>query len=320
MRVVDLHPEDLLEKDAQGSLEDGERTRLDAHLAHCAACRMEVQLRADFARELEADVPLERGVGLGIDPVPVVPVVPSPRESIIVLRGPRRRAHRAVWLLAAAALLVGGAAAAAMGLSEGRWPALQAVLTAPASPASVVNAPSPAGAKHRGAVPVADLAELAPMAPTAEPVVTVVAAPAAPARPAHVVNVAAPTAVVGPAELFETASEARRRADYGRVLDLDRELEARYPTSREAQVSRAIVGRLLLDRGDPAGALARFDAYLSAGAGELGEEAMVGRATALDRLGKTDEATRAWTALVASFPDSPYAARVRARLESSNGR
>ena len=85
-------------------------------------------------------------------------------------------------------------------------------------------------------------------------------------------------------------------------------------------MSRAIVGRLLLDRGDPAGALARFDSYLAAGGGDLGEEAMVGRATALDRLGKTDEATGAWSALVAAFPVSPYAARARARLENSSGR
>lgn len=316
MTVVDLHPEDLLEKDAQGSLDAGERARLEAHLVHCVACRMERQLRADFAGELEAEVPLERIVGLGIEQMPETP---PPRESITMLRGPRRRRHRAVWLLAAAALLVAGAAAAAMGLGEGRWPALGGAPTAPveANPPAAVTAKT-----HRSAVPVVDVPEPAPAAPVvAETAAPIGAATArvVPLRPQRAAT-AAPATVIGPAELFDTATEARRRSDYGRALDLDRELEQRYPTSTEAQASRAIVGRLLLDRGDPAGALAKFDAYLAAGSGGLGEEALVGRATALNRLGKTDEAARAWGALVAAFPDSPYAARARARLESSNGR
>jgi TolA-binding protein len=311
MTVVDLHPEDLLEKEARGSLEASERTRLDAHIAHCKACRMERQLRADFAEELEADVALERVIGLGIERASLVPPA---RESIVVLRAPRRRRHRAVWLLAAAALLVGGAAAAAIGIREGRW---ATPVAAPAAPAPE-SAPDPAHATaHRSAAPV-DVAESEPVVATSEPVVAVTAPPVAAPRPAHTVSVAAP--VVGPAELFDTASDARRRGDYGRVLDVDRELEQRYPTSREAQVCRAIVGRLLLDRGDPAGAIAKFDSYLASGAGDLGEEAMAGRAMALDRLGKSDDASRAWAALAAAFPNSAYAARARARLESSNGR
>jgi len=156
------------------------------------------------------------------------------------------------------------------------------------------------------------------IAPSADSIAPeAIAAP--PPPPVHASPAAAAT-VIGPAELFDQANDARRRGDYGRVLDLDGQLEHRYPTSREAQVSRQIVGRLLLDRGDPTGALARFDSYLAAGAGDLAEEAMVGRATALDRLGRSDEATRAWSAVAAAFPDSPYAARARARLESPNGR
>lgn len=316
MTVVDLHPEDLLEKDAQGSLEAGERTRLEAHLAHCSACRMERQLRLDFAAELEAEIPLDRIVGLGVESIPVVP---QGRESMMVLRARRPRRHRVVWLLAAAALLVGGVAAAAMGMSETRWSSLRGVL---ATPASGVAPAAPVPAKgHGSAVAVADVPEPAPVAAAAEPVTETLNVPAVAPRPApRAAVVATPAPVVGPSELFDAATEARRRGDYGHVLDLDGQLETRYPTSREAQVSRAIVGRLLLDRGDPAGALARFDSYLAAGAGELGEEAMVGRATALDRLGRTDEATRGWAAMVAAFPGSPYAARARARLETANGR
>ena len=314
MSVVDLHPEDLLEKDAQGSLEAAERARLEAHLAHCTACRMERQLRADFADELEAEMPLDRVVGLGIEQAPLV--VPAPRESLIVARGPRRRRHRAVWLLAAAVLLIGGAAAAAMGLNETRWAPFRA---APAVAAQVLPPAAATHPKTHGiAPPKVDVPEPEPVALTSEAIV-----PAATAAlrqpPVHASPVAA-ASVIGPAELFDEATDARRHGDYGRVLDLDGELEHRYPTSREAQVSRQIIGRLLLDRGNPTGALARFDSYLAAGAGDLAEEAMVGRATALDRLGRSDEATHAWSAVAAAFPDSPYAARARARLESSNGR
>lgn len=312
MTVVDLHPEDLLEKDAQGSLEAGERTRLEAHLAHCVACRMERQLRVDFAGELAEEIPLDRVVGLGIEAA----VAPPPRDSIVVLRGTRRHRHRAVWLLAAAVLLVGGAAAAAMGLGETRWAIRSATTSAPAE----ASPPVATHAKVHAAAAPAEVREPEGVASSAEAIVVPVTPPlAAPPRP-RVASVATAAPVVGPAELFEAASEARRRADYGSVLDIDRDLEQRYPTSREAQVSREIVGRLLLDRADPAGALAKFTAYLSAGGGDLGEEAMVGRATALERLGRTDDATRAWSALAAAYPDSPYAARARARLESSNGR
>jgi TolA-binding protein len=170
--------------------------------------------------------------------------------------------------------------------------------------------------------------ETPPVPEAAPPASETPAATEAPAPPAHVpparplvppVPLAAPRTVVGPAELFDREAAARRGGDYGRAVDLDRDLEARYPTSREAQVSRAIMGRLLLDRGDPAGALAKFQDYLAAGSGQLAEEAMVGRATALERLGKPEEAARAWGALVAAFPDSPYAAHARARLEGANG-
>jgi TolA-binding protein len=315
MTVVDLHPEDLLEKEARGSLDASERTRLDAHLAHCVACRMELQLRADFAEELEAEIPLERVIGLGIERASLIPPA---RESVVVLRGPRRRRHRAVWLLAAAALLVGGVAAAAIGIRESRRAAPVATLAVPA-PVSPPAAP-PAKAHRDGPVEAPDLEALSETAAAVE--TTVTAPPVAAPHHVHTVSLAAPpvVGVVGPAELFEMASDARRRGDYGRVLDTDRELEQRYPESREAQVARAIVGRLLLDRGDPAGALAKFDSYLAAGAGDLGEEAMAGRAIALDRLGKSDDAARAWAALLAAFPNSAYAARARARLESSNGR
>ncbi len=51
MRVIDVHPEDLLDREARGVLSDNQRVLLSAHLAHCESCRMERLMRADFAAE-----------------------------------------------------------------------------------------------------------------------------------------------------------------------------------------------------------------------------------------------------------------------------
>ncbi len=331
MTVVDLHPEELLEKERAGGLEASERARLDAHLARCAVCRMERQLHADFAEDLASEASLERALGLGLESLTASisgiateiderKLVPEPPPSQVALkagaRGPRRSKARVAWLLAAATLLMGGAAAAAMGLGPVAWlRPVPAVAEQSVRPIGDV----PAHAPRVAAAPVVPPVEATPPVP----------APAAPTSPrVSVASTQLPSAhpmavvghVVGPANLFENESEARRHGDYGRALDLDGTLEGRYPTSREAQASRAIVGRLLLDRGDPQAALAKFDAYLAAGSGQLGEEAMIGRATALDRLGRNDEAVRAWSALLAAFPETPFASHARTRLESSNGR
>src|SRR4051812_26529688 len=49
MSTLDLHPEELLDKSAAGSLTDAERAWLDQHLAQCSVCRFELTARADFA-------------------------------------------------------------------------------------------------------------------------------------------------------------------------------------------------------------------------------------------------------------------------------
>jgi hypothetical protein len=325
LRVVDLHPEELIEREALGLLDDSERARLEAHVERCAACRFERQLRADFGDELDGpDLPLAP-MGLVADVLarasgPRLPGDPRDDDGsdLHALQGRgrsgRRTVARAVWLLGAAALLLlAGGAAAAIGLGAHGWPALLGhapLVSVPAAQPAVVRAPK----AHAALAPVLPPVETAAPAVTNEPAPPVetatVTAPPVAARPVH---------VAGPEELFDAETIARHHADYTRVLAIHHELEQRYPRSRESQVSRATVGHLLLDRGDPAGALADFDAYLAAGSGNLGEEAMVGRATALDRLGRTSEASTAWRALLAAFPDSPYAAHAKARVESLIG-
>jgi TolA-binding protein len=122
------------------------------------------------------------------------------------------------------------------------------------------------------------------------------------------------------ATIFDSANEARRKGDYARAIFLHRRLQITFPTSREAQVSYGTVGRLLLDRGDAESALVSFDAYRSRGHGPLDEAVIAGRATALERLGRFDEARSAWSALLDAFPDTPYAEHARARLGAASPR
>jgi TolA-binding protein len=121
------------------------------------------------------------------------------------------------------------------------------------------------------------------------------------------------------ASLFDDANEARRRGDYARAIFIHRRLEALFPRSREAQVSYGTIGRLLLDRGDAAAALTSFDAYEARGAGPLDEAVLVGRATALDRLGRSDEGRAAWRTLLTTFPTTPYASHARSRIDLHDG-
>lgn len=50
--IIDVHPDDLLEREMAGALSAPDEGWLAAHVARCASCRLERQLRADFDREL----------------------------------------------------------------------------------------------------------------------------------------------------------------------------------------------------------------------------------------------------------------------------
>ena len=78
-------------------------------------------------------------------------------------------------------------------------------------------------------------------------------------------------------------------------------------------MSFALAGQLLLERGRPKEALAQFDRHPKVG-GDVGEEALAGRAAALEQLDRTADAIAAWKSLLERYPGSIYAARARARL------
>ena len=336
-RVVDLHPEELIERDARGTLSAPDRARLETHLARCAACRFERQLRADFDEDLEGPVSssaIERLSLAGAARVEAGSPSPAPSGAAPLsgngsvpppARRPRSRAAgtRAVWLLAAAALFA-GSVAGATGAGRQAWSRILGAPAAPASAAPGEAAPAPPKARRatrHGAATVESVPERSHEVPSVDVLVAPAPLPAPVMPPARKLVAAPPVAQADTAAtLFDQSNVARRHGDYARALALQGDLELHFPHSREAHVSHATTGRLLLDRGDPAAALARFDAYLAGGSGELGEEALVGRATALERLGRGEEAGRAWQALLAAYPETPYAAHARARLGSTSAR
>ncbi|MCH9681111.1 MAG: hypothetical protein K0V04_06750 [Deltaproteobacteria bacterium] len=172
---------------------------------------------------------------------------------------------------------------------------LEPPIAPPSSSRSPVGAPVAASA----AVPTPDEQPVADLPPTqAEP--------------------AAPVARLDAATLLRLAGEAR---DAGRIRTASRlyaRLFREHPRSREATTGRVSAGRLELDaRGRAAAALLHFDRYLrDEPDGILAEEAMLGRALARGRQGRTAAELQAWTDLLDRFPASLHASRARARVDA----
>ncbi|HEY3816100.1 MAG TPA: tetratricopeptide repeat protein [Polyangiaceae bacterium] len=309
-RPTELHPEDLLERDVRGELSAGEGAQLEAHLARCAACRLERMVRVDFLREAEADAPhtpadVQRLLAGALD-APRAPETSAP---------PTYRRHRF------AGLLLAGVFVAATGwAAAARWTGPNAAATTfDAAEGPLVGrraAPRPSGPARGEDAPVAvrdvPLEQAAPALPATAREPTPRPTPAV--RPLSLVSTtAAPPAAESPGLAFQQANEARRAGQHTRAAETYRALVARYPASPEASASLVALGRMLLDDGDAPGALQCFDGYLRRG-GAMGEDVMLGRALALQRLGRSDDESGAWNALLASYPASVHAARARRRL------
>jgi TolA-binding protein len=363
MKVVDIHPEELIDKLQAGALSSAERERLDAHLEQCSACRFEIGVRADLAQDapLFAERPQLTFAGQHAAPRVSVPENSAPRASGSVRPRVRRR-WPLVMLAAALVLCAGGATAAVVtgAVAPRVWlhwsPELKAVSSArpagelkavqaskrPAKSALNAAAPLPAVAaaadseKSAVAAPSAEAvlpaSEAAPRAPTqlAAPVREAVhAAPAAVAEPASAAfpsigaqeaqrHSAPPSDAAPPlspaASLFSDANRARRDGNVDRAVALYQSLQARFPSSAESELSRALVAQMLLERGSPEAALAGFDRYLAQGTPVLSAEALVGRARALEQLGKSAQAVLAWQEVQSRFPGSVHARLAGARL------
>jgi hypothetical protein len=311
---MDLHPEELIEREARGELSPADRERLEAHLRQCPACRMERRVRGDFQRVAE---------GAHADVRALIARALVPGQARTERR--RFRGTRLRFALVAAVLLLGltGLAAAASswslwrlgprdGVDPGAAVASTAVsarlgrrsLEAPQSfPAAAPDAPS-------------ELPPDAPTAPSASDARTTafgIPRPTSAKRSAGPAPRVAELVAVDAARLFDEANGARRRGDHEDAANTYGRLMAEHPDSPEAHESLVVLGRMLLDDGEPARALPRFDEYVRRG-GDLTAEAMLGRALALGRLGRTDEERSAWSTLADAYPEGVHAERARARL------
>jgi TolA-binding protein len=315
---VDVHPEDLLDYELTRELSADERARLDAHTARCAPCAIVRAAKRDFEAERRSApgdahlVARMSAVALGAAPSLVGNQV-GPRSAFVLSR-PRRR--RRAWAAAAVVLF------AATGATASFWsvrPAMFARLFA--------HAPGRAAAtsiERHDRTEVAAKPTSAPRAENVAPIEpTLPALPApqprvaqAPAARARVVDEAPPPATAE--QVFAAANEARRRGDSVQAARLYRQLQQQFPGTRQEISSRYLLGRLLQDRGeDPAQSLALFTRYLAESPnGTLAEEARMGRALALMRLGRTQDERQAWQELLSSTdPKSSYAERARKRLD-----
>lgn len=308
MTRVDLHPEELLDRAHGGTASADEQLRLKSHLDVCSACRFEHALGADCRNSAEPQADDQ----VVMTRIRASVVRALERRSHAGARNGVRRPRRWVLLALAAILLVGTGGAATL-----IWRARSIATERATRPAT------PSVTPHRDSVP-----KTTPPPPepnTAESMEKAAApmpeAPSTGRKTARAVPDESPKASSA-AELFARANSLRRQNDATAALHLYRELQHAYPGSPEELVSRVTVGRLLLDRmGDASAALGEFDGYLArAPGGSLSEEAMIGRALALGRLGRTAEEKSAWSALLAAHPGSTYAARARDRIGQPAGK
>ncbi|MEO7035917.1 MAG: tetratricopeptide repeat protein [Polyangiaceae bacterium] len=368
MNVVDLHPEELIDKLSDRELTLAERERLDSHLAQCSSCRFEISVRADLAHDtpLFEERPQLTVAGCMAQRVQTSAELPeaaehaAPRTRVAGSLRPRSRRWRPLALLAASLILCAGWATAAVAtgaVAAPAWlpwsPAVRKteatravdakfahhvklavkssmaapVVAAPAVPsaADALVAPEPSAAPAAAAKELASPVAVRPVAGAAvraRQEVTASVSVASAVSPASVPAVAAFPEASEPAaprldpaaSLFADANRARRDGNPDRAVALYHSLQARFPNSSESELSRALLAQLLLDRGSPEQALAGFDRYLSEGAPVLSAEALVGRARALEQLGKPEQAKVAWQQVQSRFPGTVHARLAAARL------
>jgi anti-sigma factor RsiW len=277
----ETHPEETIDRALRGQLEPGERASLEQHLDGCSACAAHLKHASRFRAELDAPPRAEL-----LERRALEGAVARMRATAI------RRRSVPIWMRSAAAgllLLAGAGAAALLGKSDPPPPPPAPAATPVHALGSPAQAPAPAPAPAETPPPNAALPPVS-------------------------------TSTVSAAALFRRAGELRRQGRALPAIAVYRQLQRSHPQTREARLSFALAGQLLLDGGRSGEALSQFDRYLATGS-EVDEEALAGRASALERLGRTPDAAAAWKKLLDRHPDSVYAETARARLQRlSTGR
>ncbi len=316
MNVITLHPEELLDRDRDGSLSPAERNQLDAHLAGCPECRLTQQATADFAAE-RADSQVCHQLS---------PSIVNELERQVSSASQGAAAKKTRWLKqalgVAAALLAASTAAASatygtywsLGPAESAEAPMTATATAQAKPA----APGPALPQAQPDQPEeTQPEETQPEETRPEETGPQLTPPTkTPSTRAALPRTQPKPALDTATAMFSKAGKARREGQYERAIELYRELQRSHPKSAEAKASQAILARLLLDRGRAGAALDGFKHYLEGQDRALSEEAMLGRAVAYQKLGRTAAERTAWQALLKRYPSSVHAGRARKRLRA----
>lgn len=275
------HPEEDMDLALGGGLPAAQRRDLNLHLAACTACAAHMaaaqQTRAALAEQPQ-DQLLDRQA------------VERAMTGLFPPRFARLRYRRAFRLGFALAglLLAGGMAGATL------WRLHRS------SPVPLLL-PEPSGAT----IQAAPAASRAVPSPAAEP------APLSDEPALQRSSRAQPSAAV----LFAQALALRGEGKVDAAIAAHLRLQRLYPAARETRVSLALAGRLLLERGSSEQALAQFNQYL-AQPGDIAEEALVGRATALGRLGRSATEAAAWRDVLERYPGSIYAAHAEKRLSA----
>jgi tetratricopeptide (TPR) repeat protein len=274
-----LHPEAALDMALDGTLPAGQRQDLNRHLADCAACAAHVAA-AQRVRERLAEQPWDEQ----LDRKAVARAMAGLFRPRFAWLGSRR----GFWLGFALAglLLVGGVAGAGLWRSH-RSSSVPLLFPEPSGGTRVVSS-APSQAEPR-----------------------LVAQPEPPSG--ETVSPRFPRAQPSAAALFAQALALRGEGKVDAAIAAHLRLQHLYPVARETRLSFALAGRLLLDRGSPEQALAQFNQYL-ARPGDVAEEALVGRATALGRLGRSAAEAAAWREVLERHPGSVYATHAKKRL------
>lgn len=308
MNEIDIHPEELLDRAVTGELDEAEDRRLMAHVVNCEACAFELQMKHEFARDTtpnDADRDLAAHALLRLRSRPeTIPQLPSAK--------PKRWSKTA--LIIAAAMIVVFTSGVALGTII--WH-VKSIASSGAVDEPRSETPS-SQRRPRPSPPAAEvpLEESPPVLPP-----TVIEAREStstdrehsPSPGPRRVETSTPQ---GAAQLFSAANQARRRQEHAEAIRLYRNLQRQHPGSREEVLSRVTLGMLLMRRGgDAAGALTLFESYLAARpSGVMAEEATVGRALTLRRLGRTSAERQAWEALLTNYPRSIHRERAEERL------
>jgi tetratricopeptide (TPR) repeat protein len=119
------------------------------------------------------------------------------------------------------------------------------------------------------------------------------------------------------ARLFARARRERVGGQIDQALGTYQRLQRGFPDSRECRLSYLVAGRLWLQRDRADLAATQFRLYLDTDPeGGASEEALLGHASALDRMGHFSEEAHDWRLLLAEHPGSIYARRARVRLDA----